>query len=271
MTSLWRRLPPAQPRGASLSKPGAWPEARGGRTPVAPLRASVLLLLGLALAGCGLRGASKPAAAPAGGRPSAAPARRSGSVASTATGGSVSGSTGSGGAAGTVQAPATPAPRPGPLPYPILIADRGNSRILEVTPDKRIVWSFPAPGGLPAGQAFVGGDDSFFTPGGAQIISNEEENGTIAIIDYASRQIVWQYGHPGVEDAGPGFLNYPDDAYELPDGTVIVADIRNCRELFIDQQMQVVQQWGKPASVRTTRRATCPRPTGTRRSRTATS
>jgi outer membrane protein assembly factor BamB len=204
----------------------------------------VLLLLGLALAGCGLRGASKPAAAPAGGRPSAAPARRSGSVASTATGGSVSGSTGSGGAAGTVQAPATPAPRPGPLPYPILIADRGNSRIMEVTPGKRIVWEFPAPGGLPPGQSFVGGDDSFFTPGGGQIISNEEHNGTIAIIGYATKRIVWQYGHPGVEDWRPGFLDYPDDAYMLSSGLVVVADIRNCRVLFINPEKQVVQQWG---------------------------
>jgi outer membrane protein assembly factor BamB len=32
----------------------------------------------------------------------------------------------------------------------------------------------------------------------------------------------------------------------LPDGLVIVADIRNCRELFINSQKQVVRQWGRP-------------------------
>src|SRR5512138_2732655 len=32
-----------------------------------------------------------------------------------------------------------------PLPYPIVIADRRNNRLIEVTPDKRIVWEFPSP------------------------------------------------------------------------------------------------------------------------------
>jgi len=150
-------------------------------------------------------------------------------------------------AGATPTATASPTAWDSPLPHPIIIADRGNSRIIEVTPDKQVVWTFPAPGGLPAGQSFVGGDDAFFTPGGGQIISNEEMNGTIAIIDYATRQVVWQYGHPGVEDYRPGFLNYPDDAYLLPDGVVAVSDIRNCRELFINQQKQVVAEWGQAA------------------------
>ncbi|MEK7261437.1 MAG: hypothetical protein AAB068_05265, partial [Pseudomonadota bacterium] len=30
-----------------------------------------------------------------------------------------------------------------PLPYPIIIADRRNNRLIEVTPDKRIVWELP--------------------------------------------------------------------------------------------------------------------------------
>ena len=142
-------------------------------------------------------------------------------------------------------AAAGPAVWPGPLPHPILIADRGNSRILEVTPAQQVVWQFPAPAGLPAGQSFVGGDDAFFTPGGGAVISNEEHNATIAVIDYATRRIVWQYGHAGVEDSPPGFLDYPDDAYQLPSGDVVVADIRNCRVLFIDPQMQIQQSWGQ--------------------------
>ncbi len=32
-----------------------------------------------------------------------------------------------------------------PLPYPIAIADRRNNRLLEVAPDKRIVWEVPSP------------------------------------------------------------------------------------------------------------------------------
>ena len=32
-----------------------------------------------------------------------------------------------------------------PLPYPILIADRRNNRLIEVAPNKKIVWEFPSP------------------------------------------------------------------------------------------------------------------------------
>ena len=32
-----------------------------------------------------------------------------------------------------------------PLPYPIVVADRRNNRLLEITPDKRIVWELPSP------------------------------------------------------------------------------------------------------------------------------
>ncbi|HET7264567.1 MAG TPA: PQQ-binding-like beta-propeller repeat protein [bacterium] len=116
----------------------------------------------------------------------------------------------------------------------VLIADADNDRIIEVTPDKRIVWEFPRPGDLAPGQTFLGPDDAFYTPGGRTIITNQEENHTIAIIDYATRRIVWEYGHAGHPGSAPGYLNTPDDAYQLPDGRVVVADIKNCRVLLFD-------------------------------------
>lgn len=153
--------------------------------------------------------------------------------------------------------PASPPPAwPGPLPYPIVIADEGNNRILEVTPDKRIVWEFPGPGGLREGEHFRGDDDVFFTPGGRTLITNEEEWGTIVEVDYYSRRIVWTYGHYGVLRYGDGYLNYPDDAYRLPDGTTIVADIRNCRELFISPDRRIIRQWGQQQAGG---RGSCPR------------
>jgi DNA-binding beta-propeller fold protein YncE len=120
------------------------------------------------------------------------------------------------------------------LPGNILIADAGNNRIIEVTPDKRIVWEFPQPGDLAPGQSFIDPDDAFYTPGGRTIITNEEDNHTITIIDYATRKIVWQYGHPGHPGSAPGYLNTPDDAYQLIDGRIVVADIKNCRILVFD-------------------------------------
>jgi DNA-binding beta-propeller fold protein YncE len=116
----------------------------------------------------------------------------------------------------------------------VLIADADNNRVLEVTPDKHIAWEFPRPGDLAPGQTFVDPDDAFYTPGGRTIITNQEDNHMIAIIDYATRKIVWEYGHAGHPGSAPGYLNTPDDAYQLPDGRVVVADIKNCRVLLFD-------------------------------------
>jgi hypothetical protein len=96
------------------------------------------------------------------------------------------------------------------LPGNILIADAGNNRIIEVTPDKRIVWEFPRPGDLAPGESFYYPDDAFYTPGGRTIITNEEENHVVSIIDYAAHKIIWRYGHPGHPGSGPGYLNIFD-------------------------------------------------------------
>jgi DNA-binding beta-propeller fold protein YncE len=130
----------------------------------------------------------------------------------------------------------------------VLIADADNNRILEVTPDKRIVWEFPRPGDLAPGQSFIDPDDAFYTPGGRTIITNEEDNQTITIIDYATHKIVWQYGHAGHAGSAPGYLNTPDDAYQLADGRIVVADIKNCRVLLFDPPPahRVRRQFGVP-------------------------
>lgn len=131
-----------------------------------------------------------------------------------------------------------------PLPGNLLIADRGNNRVIEVTADKRIVWEYPTPS-TPSGERLNGVDDSFLTPNGKAVIVNEEDNQTIKIIDYATRKLLWSYGHSGIAGRAPGYLNTPDDAYQLPDGTVTVADIRNCRVLFINQDKTILKQYGK--------------------------
>ncbi len=140
---------------------------------------------------------------------------------------------------------AAPAPRPkhrhpaaggspklfhGALPGDLLIADRGNNRILMVDPTGRILWRYPS---RPGQRRLFFDDDTFFGDHGHKIISNQEDNHSIVEIAYPSGRVVWQYGHPGVRGSAPGYLNTPDDAYLLRNGLVIVADAYNCRVLEI--------------------------------------
>lgn len=115
------------------------------------------------------------------------------------------------------------------LPGPIIIADKKNNRLVVVSPLGQVLWQWPQPGDLAAGQTFLIPDDVFFSPDGTQIIATEEDQFVITQIDIATRKIVWRYGTPGTHGSGPNQLWNPDDAMMLPDGTVIAADIKNCR------------------------------------------
>lgn len=134
-----------------------------------------------------------------------------------------------------------------PLPFPIVIADRRNNRLIEIAPDKRIVWEFPSP----SLKLYRGNEDVNFSADGKQLAVSEEDNFDVHIVDYATRQITWTYGVPDTRGRGQGLLNYPDDAHLLADGQFLTADIRNCRVLIIDPQTNAVTtQWGTPGRCR---------------------
>lgn len=132
------------------------------------------------------------------------------------------------------------------LPGDVLIADAHNSRMLLVTPQKKIVWEYPKPGQT---SLIHDDDDVFFGPHWDSIITNQEGNDVVSIINFNSRKIVWNYGHPGVPGSSPGYLNTPDDAflYSKPSGDLItVADIKNDRILFISRKTKkIVKQYGQ--------------------------
>lgn len=132
------------------------------------------------------------------------------------------------------------------LPGDVLIADAGSNRILLVTPQKKIVWQYPKPGHK---SGLYDDDDVFFGPHFDEIITNQENNNVISIINFKSEQIVWNYGHAGVAGSAPGYLNTPDDAflYQTAHGDVITtADIKNDRILFISRHThQIIKQYGK--------------------------
>jgi hypothetical protein len=128
---------------------------------------------------------------------------------------------------------ADPAATTAPFTGRMLIADRGNNRLLVVDAAKRILWRYPSQGRPAPPGGFYFPDDAFFIHGGTGLISNQEDNETIVEVGFPSGHVLFQYGHPHVAGSRPGFLNQPDDAYLLKDGTITVADAQNCRILFI--------------------------------------
>jgi DNA-binding beta-propeller fold protein YncE len=87
-----------------------------------------------------------------------------------------------------------------PLPYPILIADRRNNRLIEIAPDKRIVWEFPTPNLT----IYSGNEDVNFSPDGKRLAVSEEDNYDVHIVDYEKRELTWTYGTPEKGGSGPG-------------------------------------------------------------------
>ncbi len=137
----------------------------------------------------------------------------------------------------SVPAPAnealSPGSNPSVLPGPVLIADRDNNRLLEVSPTGRVLWRFPEPGDLNPGQTFKLPDDAFFSPDGREVIVTQEDDFVISVVDLARNRIVYRDGHPGVPGSEPGYLHNPDDALLMPSGEILTADIKNCRVLVI--------------------------------------
>jgi hypothetical protein len=131
------------------------------------------------------------------------------------------------------------------LPGNVLIADKANSRLLEVSPEGRIVWSFPRPGDLRGGQSFRVPDDAFFSYDGRHVVATQEDDFVISEIDVRNHRIVYRYGHPGVSGSQPGYVYNPDDAIPLRNGRIIAADIKNCRLIELrPPSKQLVKQTG---------------------------
>jgi DNA-binding beta-propeller fold protein YncE len=145
----------------------------------------------------------------------------------------------SAGRAPTAERPASgggalqPGSDPRVLPGPVLIADRDNNRLIEVSPQGKVIWRFPAAGDLGPGQSFRVPDDAFFSPDGRRVIATQEDDQAISVIDPASARIVYRYGHPGEPGVEAGYVHNPDDALLMPSGDILSADIMNCRLLVI--------------------------------------
>ena len=118
----------------------------------------------------------------------------------------------------------------------LLVADRGNNRLLLLDDAMHLVWKYPSAHAPRDPLRFYFPDDAFFIDHGTAIISNQEQNDTIIKIAYPSGKIIWSYGHPRQPGTAPGYLHEPDDAYLLKNGQITVADANNCRVLVINPE-----------------------------------
>lgn len=142
------------------------------------------------------------------------------------------------------------APLPPGVPFVghLLIADRGNGRIVEIAPSGEMTWSFPPPGDG-AAAAMAPWDDAHYAPDGRVIHANSDQTSTVIAIDPATRRILWRAGTPNRPGKGTTGFTGPDDAVGALDGTVYLADIRNCRVVHLGADGSFLGSFGSGACV----------------------
>ena len=118
-------------------------------------------------------------------------------------------------------------------PGPVLIADRDNNRLLEVSPQGVCCGASPHPAISPPARRSSCPTTPSSRPTGARWSSPRRTTSRSASSTSRADGIVYRYGHPGVPGSEPGYVHNPDDAMLTPSGELITADIKNCRVLVI--------------------------------------
>ena len=136
----------------------------------------------------------------------------------------------------------------------LLVADRGNNRLLVLNDAGQVIWAYPSEHARPAAGRLLFPRRRLLHPPrhGHHLQPGGERDHRRARLP--SGRLLWSYGHPRVPGSAPGYLNNPDDAYLLKNGDITVADPKNCRVLVISPQKRVLNQIGTPESASTTPR-----------------
>ena len=91
----------------------------------------------------------------------------------------------------------------------LLVADRGNDRLLLLDDTRKAIWTYPSKNAPPPRGGFYFPDDAFFIRHGTAILSNQEDNDTLVEIAYPSGRTVFSYGHPRAPGRRPGTSTPP--------------------------------------------------------------
>ena len=142
-------------------------------------------------------------------------------------------------------------------PGNLLIADQFNNRVIEVTPDGDIVWSFGLGPNDFSSRSIIGVNDAqrvgpltlmagTGTPAGVIPQSpNGAPDNRVVLVNPAGH-IIWQYGQFGVTGSGPNMLNTPVQCTWLPNRHVLITDQGNDRIIEVTQEKRIVWQYPGP-------------------------
>ena len=139
-------------------------------------------------------------------------------------------------------------------PGNILIADQFNNRVIEATPDGKIVWQFGLGPKDFSRHSIIGCNDAqrvgpytlmagTGTPAGViPQAPNGAVDNRVLLVDSAG-QIVWQYGQFGQTGDGFNLLNTPVQNTWLPTFDVLITDQGNNRIIEVNLKKQIVWQF----------------------------
>jgi hypothetical protein len=137
----------------------------------------------------------------------------------------------------------------------VLIADQFNNRVIEVTPEGKIVWQFGLGPNDFTANSIVGTNDAQrvgrltlmagtgIPPGVVPAVPNGVADNRVILVNRHGK-IVWQYGQFGVTGSGPNELNTPVQNTWLPNGHVLITDQGNQRVIEVTMDKEIVWQYG---------------------------
>jgi hypothetical protein len=121
----------------------------------------------------------------------------------------------------------------------VLITDQYSSRVVEISHDKHIVWTF---GGWDHGNSAIN------APYYAQRLDNNNtlitdwSNHIVIEVNYEG-DIVWQYGTTRQSGKEHNKLMYPEKAIRLDNGNTLIADTKNNRIIEINDANKVIWEF----------------------------
>jgi outer membrane protein assembly factor BamB len=114
-----------------------------------------------------------------------------------------------------------------PMPNggPIIVNSDANQVVYAVSPTTgKILWTYGHMGhyGSAPGYLYIP-EDSYGMPGNRVLIT-DPGNERAVMINTTTQQIVWQYGHTGVESTQPGYLYWTNNAVPLYNESILITD-----------------------------------------------